>query len=114
MARFSSVQQLSPDGTNISGATTSNALKTEAATDARIYLDVATVPGGGAILDVFVQASADNVDFADILAFNQISATGKFVLAVKQEELGTFTRLRYVPSSGTFILGATLEKKQGV
>lgn len=114
MARFSSQQTLSPDGTTITGASTSNSVKTEAAKDARIFVDVSSVPGGQD-LDIFVQISSDNIDFADIKAFNAITTAAKFVIALKQEEVGTYTRLRYAPSgAGPFVLGAVIEKKQGV
>lgn len=114
MARFSSVGEFSPAGTNLTGTSTSNSINTTAAKDARVFLNLASVPGGGATLDVEVEISPDNVDFATVRAFNAISATGKLVLALAQEELGSFTRLKYIVSSGTFTLGAKLEKKQGV
>ena len=113
MTRFSSEQILSPDGTNITGAATSNSVKTETAKDARIFVDVSSVPGGQT-LDVFVQISPDNIDFADIKAFNEISTATRFVLALSEAEVGTFTRVRYLPSgAGPFVLGTTIEKKQG-
>ncbi len=115
MARFSSVGEFSPAGTNLTGTSTSNSIKTEAAKDARVFLNVSAVPGGGAELDVIVQISPDNSDFADVRAINApIVATGNVVIALKEEELGTYTRLKYIVSSGTFTLGAKLEKKQGV
>ena len=114
MARFSSVGEFSPAGTNLTaGTTTSNSIRTEAAKDARVFLDVTAV--GAGTLDVEVEISPDNTDFATVRAFNQITATGKVVLPLKQEELGTFTRLKFiVVGGGTFTLGAKLEKKQGV
>ena len=114
MTRFSSEQTLSVAGSTVTAAATSNAVKTETAKDARIYLDITAVPGAGETLDVFVQISADNVDFADVKAFNNIAAVSFQVLTLKEDEVGTFTRLRFAPSAGgTWELGATIEKKQG-
>ena len=116
MARFSSVQEFSPTGTVIStGTTFSNSIKTEAAKDARAFLNVATVPGGGQILETIIQGSPDNVNFADIKAFNDVVAVSNIVEPIKQEELATYTRLKYIVAGlGSFTLGASLEKKQGV
>ena len=114
MARFSSLREFSPTGTVLPiGESFSNAVKTEAAKDARVYANVAVVPAGASI-DILVQASADNIDFADIKACNNIAAVGVFLRTLNEEELATFTRLRYVVVVDTITLGATLEKKQGV
>ena len=113
MTRFASLNDLSPAGTNITGASTSNSVKTEKAQDARIYLDVTSVPGGQD-LDVFVQTSPDNVDFFDVKAFNNLNSVKKDVISLREEEMGSFVRLRFVPSgAGPFVLGAQIEKKQG-
>lgn len=110
--RISSVSELSPTGTNITGTVTSNSIRTEAAKSAIVYVDVTAVPGGGAILEVIVQSSPNNTDFHDIGALNDVTATGKQPgFSLPEEKLGTFTRLKYIPSSGTFTLGAKLEKK---
>ena len=114
MARFSSTLEFSPTGTVLApGTTNSNAVKTEAAKDARVFIDVEVV-AAGADIDIRVQISPDNVDFATIRTFNNITATGLKTLALKQEELGTFTRLQYFVLVANITLKARLEKKQGV
>lgn len=115
MTRFASVNELSPAGTNITGASTSNSVKTARAQDARIYMDLTAVPGGGQTMDVFVQTSPDNTDWFDVGAFNQFGpAVKKDIFTLSEEKMGSFVRLRYVPSgAGPFVLGARIEKKQG-
>ena len=114
MARFSSTLEFSPSGTVLGvGTTNSNSVKTEAAKDARVFVDITAVAGGGDIT-IEVQISHDNTDFATIKAFNNFTTTGIRTLALAQEELGTFTRLRYIVGVAAITLGAKLEKKQGV
>ncbi len=113
MGRFSSTLSLNPAGTIITvDPTSSNSGKSEAATDARVFLDVTSVPGGGAELDVDVQISEDGTNFADIGAFESITVAKLYVFEIAREKLGKFVRLVYRPASGSWTLGADLEKKQ--
>ena len=114
MARFASVAEFSPAGTVIApGTVNSNPIKTEAAKDARAFVHV-TVVGAGATLDIEVQISHDLTRWATVAAFNQITATGDYVLPLPEEKLGTHTRLRYVGAVDSVTLQAVLEKKTGV
>lgn len=114
MARFSSVLEFSPSGTVLTpGTTNSNSVRTEAAKDGRVFIDITAV-AAGADIDIEVQISHDNSDWATIRAFNNFLTTGKRVLAMKQEELGTYTRLKYIVGTDNITLGAKMEKKQGV
>lgn len=114
MARFSSVGEFSPALTVIGvGSTNSNPLTTAAAKDARAFVHV-TALDPVASLDVEVQISHDLTRWAPVASFNQITTTGSYVVPLRDDQLGKYTRLKYTASVGTATLGAALEKKSGV
>ena len=114
MARFSSVDQLSPTGTVIAvgPAINSNAIATEGALDARIFLDTEVVAAGG-LLDTEIQISEDNARFVTIATFDQISIVSAFIEALQEHKLSKFLRLRYTATVADITLKAKLEVKQG-
>jgi len=115
MARFSSLNVLTPSGAIGAGESFSNSVKTEAARDARVFVDVTAI-AGGATLDVQVQISPDNTTWFDAEggAFNQIVAVGSSVLAMAEEKISTWLRLKYNRAGGAITASAKLEVKQGV
>lgn len=114
MARFSTVDTLSPTGTVIAvgPAINSNAIATGGALDARIFLDTEVVAAGG-LLDTEIQISEDNVRFVTIATFDQINAIGAFIEALQEHKLSKFLKLRYTATIADVTVKAKLEVKQG-
>lgn len=111
MSRIASVNDFSPAGTVLAiGTTNSNSVKTESAEDLRAYLHI-TAMGVGATIDCYVMTSHDNLRWAEIGAFNQIAAIGEHVMPFRAEQIGTYTRLKYVVAGNTVTLQASAEKK---
>lgn len=113
MARFSSVASFSPAGTVAAvGSTYSNPVTTAAATDGRAFVHATTVPVGAQLI-VYVMSSHDGTRYADVKAFDAITAAGDYALPIEQQNLGKYTKLRYEVSGSAITLEANFEKKTG-
>lgn len=104
---FDVVADLSAAGSVISGPGNSLSIDVESAADARVFIDITAAAGS---LDVFIETSENNIDWATIGAFNPLTAIGNFVFKLNKEKVSNFLRLRYA-TAGSFTLHARLERE---
>ncbi len=99
---------LTTSGSIVSVDSESSSVDVEKASGARVFLRISS--GSGSLL-VFVQASEDNTNWADIASFNPITVAGDNVLRIEKSRVSKYMRLRYEVVSGTWTLGAVVETR---
>ncbi len=100
-----SIGTLDVAGSAITGpAFSASSINTDSAKDVQFFIKVTAA--AGTLLDVFIQTSADNADWADVATFREISGIGDFTETLSADKVSKFVRLRYVTTGGSFTLKA--------